>query len=512
MLLSQLIESAGLASQIEILSQEDPEIQKISDDSRLADASTLFVATEIGKPYLDQALASGVRAILMEEQGAQAATSVELLQKINQNGVLILRVGHLLQTQGRLAAALYGDPSRKLRIIGVTGTNGKTSTAWILFNIWKALSIPCGMIGTLGVYYRDDQGKDHSKTTGYTTPRAPALQEIFHEMIEGGVRRLAMEVSSEALELGRLCGTHFHAAIFTNLTPDHLDFHKTMDHYFRAKLKLLHSTLEEGGEIYLFQNAPYAMEYQLELEAALSGTMENTTDPSSIKQRNRIHTITDPYSGPFSLPGRFNAINGALAIAAAADDFSTPDPLERIMAQIPQIPGRMNLILPPGVEAKALPDRCAIVDYAHTPDALEKVLTELRYMGVVRVMTVFGCGGDRDRAKRPLMGKIAALHSDLVIVTDDNPRSEDPGVIRQSIMYGVAEAPDGSKKCQEIADRRQAIRAGVEWLNGCRTLPALLLVAGKGHETVQIYGNRKDHFSDTEELTRAFQDVGPGDF
>ncbi|MCR9143180.1 MAG: UDP-N-acetylmuramoyl-L-alanyl-D-glutamate--2,6-diaminopimelate ligase [bacterium] len=499
-------------------------IQQITDDSRAVDAGTLFAATPQGLPHLRKFLESGARAaaVLAPLECAQDPALQSFWQSPGAPPVLF--TADVPESLGRLAAGFYGHPCRELQLIGVTGTNGKTTVTRMLYQIWRGLGVPAGVIGTLGALWECDGPTPVRREvqTGYTTPRSPQLQEILRRMLDDGVRCVALEVSSEALALGRLAGSEFSAAGFTNLSVDHLDFHGDFESYYQAKRMLFSMTAATGGAIVVAR-----------------ATEHGDRLAQEFAQHARCTAIDAPFIERLPAPTRFNQWNATLACVLAeqtrmpTDEPAPREKIAQLLATHADIPGRFVRV--PGRRAgsgeraggagtidedsDAL-DLYGIVDYAHTPDALENLLNETRSLGARTLVCVFGCGGDRDRGKRPLMGAIAARLADAVIVCDDNPRQENPAKIRAEILAGAREIRDARATptdltssreslpaLSEIGERRQAIRRGVELaVQACaaQATPAVVVVAGKGHEEYQIFADGRIDFSDVSELKAAF--------
>ncbi len=384
-----------------------------------------------------------------------------------------------------LAAAFFRHPSEEMALVGVTGTNGKTTTTYLLCGIFEAAGVRCGRIGTVG--YRID---GEERAAERTTPEAPDVQALLREMVDRGLGACAVEVSSHALSLKRVDAVRFRAAIFTNLTRDHLDFHGDMHSYFAAKRRLFDMLPDEavgvvntddprGLELAASVRRPvtYAIDRRADvMPSAMSTTLTGLTfDVTTPRGRLRVRS---------RLLGRANAYN-ILAASAAAMALDLPfRAIEEGVAALDHVPGRFQVV------STASDDVTVIVDYAHTDDALKNLLETARPLAPGRLITVFGCGGDRDRTKRPLMGAVAARLSDLVVITSDNPRSEDPEAIIDDITRGITAA----QQWTAIADRRAAIeRAIVEAEAG-----DVVLVAGKGHEKYQVIGDRTLPFDDVE--------------
>ncbi len=404
-----------------------------------------------------------------------------------------VQVPWLTVTDSRLAlaelsAAFNGDPSQELTVVGVTGTNGKTTTTYLLASIFEAAGKPCGRIGSVGYYTGAGE-----KTAQWTTPEAPDVQALLREMVDHRCAACAVEVSSHALAMRRVDGTRFAAGVFSNLTRDHLDYHLDMEHYFSTKQRLF-DMLEKAAPAVINIDDPYGMRlasvagrpvtYSLNGSADVTlDRLESTMDGSSldiVSPRGRCRVRT-------RLPGRLNVYNVLAAVAAAV---ALDVPLEAIevgVAGLEGVPGRFETVSSPADDVRV------IVDFAHTDDALRAMLTAVRELCDGRVITVFGCGGDRDTAKRPLMGAVAVRLSDLVVVTSDNPRSEDPDHIIAEICLGMESAGDASHPFHVgIADRSAAIEYAIQQAE-CGDA---VVLAGKGHETLQIIGNERRPFND----------------
>jgi UDP-N-acetylmuramoyl-L-alanyl-D-glutamate--2,6-diaminopimelate ligase len=394
--------------------------------------------------------------------------------------------------------AFYGDPSHELILVGVTGTNGKTTTTYLLASIFEAAGILCGRLGTIG-YRIGDQEIEAARTT----PEAPDLQRMIRDMVTRGAGACVIEVSSHALALRRADHLRFAAAAFTNLTRDHLDFHGDMEEYFQAKLRLFKllppgafgvSNLDDRRGQEFAAAAPRPVTYGIDAAADVRpGPLALSLDGLAFEVRTPRGTLhlTSP------LVGRPNVYNilAAVATAMALDlPFSA---IERGIASLAAVPGRFQVV------SSAADDVRVVVDYAHTDDALKNLLETARPLAAGRVITVFGCGGDRDRTKRPLMGAVAARLSDLVIVTSDNPRSEDPARIIEEIQRGITVPADrvprgqplpASTPCLAIVDRKAAIERAIR-----DARPGdLVLIAGKGHEKTQAIGDRVLPFDDVD--------------
>jgi UDP-N-acetylmuramoyl-L-alanyl-D-glutamate--2,6-diaminopimelate ligase len=405
--------------------------------------------------------------------------------------VVWVRVPDARLALAALAAIFYGDPSEELVLVGITGTNGKTTTSYLLASVFEAAGITCGRIGTVG--YRIGRKEIEAERT---TPEAPELQAMIREMVTQGCGACAMEVSSHALALHRVTGMRFAAGVFTNLTRDHLDFHADMDDYFRAKRRLFEmlpsdapallnvddprgaSLTEAGGRPVTYGIHRPADISPGPLSFSLAGlTLDVRTPRGTVRVRS-------------GLVGRPNVYN-ILAAVATATALGLPfDAIERGISALAGVPGRFQLV------SRASDGVTVVVDYAHTDDALRNLLETARPLATGRLITVFGCGGDRDRTKRPLMGAVAGRLSDLIVITSDNPRSEDPARIIEEIQRGITADTrrDGAQSVLTIVDRRTAIAKAIEMAR-----PGdLVLVAGKGHEKYQVIGDRTLPFDDVE--------------
>ena len=410
---------------------------------------------------------------------------------------------------GKVAAVVNGHPSRDMTLLGVTGTSGKTTTSYLLEAALLAAGHSVGVIGTNGTRINGEP-----VPTELTTPEAPVLQEVLARMSVRGVTHVVMEVSSHAIALGRIVGTEFDVAGFTNLSQDHLDFHGTMEEYFATKARFF----RPGSPIRAKHSVICVDDDFGQKLSRLAGpaatTVSTGTRPASVtvgepeigaagSQRFDVHIDGRDVACEIPLPGRFNVANAALALTMAVAAGEDPKTVAGGLAHV-VVPGRMQNI-------DRGQDFLAVVDYAHKPAAVSAVLKTLRSQADGRVGIVIGAGGDRDSAKRPLMGSAAAKAADLVIITDDNPRSEDPGEIRAAVLQGAREAvrerkSAGKKKrvadIREIGSREEAIRAAVDW---ARPGDAVI-IAGKGHETGQLVGDVRHPFDDAECLTRAIND------
>ncbi len=462
----------------------DPEISGIRYDSRWVRKGDLFcgmpgVRTD-GSAFAPQAVEQGAAAVLASRE-------------------LPLPVPCAVAEDPRRAMALaahrfHGDPTRSLTLVGITGTNGKTTTSYLVRSILETAGLPTGMVGTVQ-YLVGGQVLAASRTT----PESVDLAAMLAGMVSSGDRACVMEVSSHALALRRVDGCRMEAAVFTNLTQDHLDFHETMEGYFAAK-SLLFTEHEVRTKI-VNRDDPYGRRLLDELPAAISfgvegGAVRPAAEVSWGAWGTRFTALTPwgEVAVESPLAGLFNVSNILAAIAAAGAVGIPLRHIEEGLARMEKVPGRFEKV-------DRGQDFTALVDYAHTPDALEKLLENARRMTRHRLVVVFGCGGDRDRGKRPLMGAVAGRLADVVFVTSDNPRGEDPEAIIAEVLAGMAGAAAAVRR---VPDRREAIYAAVaETGEG-----DVLAVAGKGHENYQEAKGHTTPFSDVDELASAIERAG----
>jgi len=440
-----------------------------------------------GADFAAEALARGAAAVLTDPEGARRLppdAALPVLVHPRPRAVL-----------GAVAAHVYGDPTADLGVIGITGTSGKTTVAHLVEAGLAAAGRTTGMLGTVGI--RID---GRPLPSAFTTPEAPDLQALFAVMREAGVADVVMEVSSHALALGRVAGTRFAVGAFTNLSQDHLDFHNDMDEYFAAKATLFDGRAEHAvvcvDDIW---GARLAARVPAAVTVATTGASADwrAADVGTDADGGQHFTALTP-DGPvpvrLQLPGSFNVANALVALASLAA-VGVPAGLAAERFAEVAVPGRMQRI---DVGQPFL----AVVDYAHKPAAVAALLDTLRAQVPGRLITVLGCGGDRDRGKRPLMGAAAAQRSDVLVVTDDNPRSERPADIRAAMLAGALDEP-GHGELHEIGDRRAAIVAAVD---AARPGDAVV-VAGKGHETGQEVAGVRHPFDDAVELAAAIRGV-----
>jgi UDP-N-acetylmuramoyl-L-alanyl-D-glutamate--2,6-diaminopimelate ligase len=475
---------------VQTAGRQDEAVRGVAHDSRGVSAGTIFVAIRgeraDGAAFAPQAASRGALAIVAETP-APPGVNVPWLRTTNARLAL-----------AELAAIFHGRPSERLTVIGVTGTNGKTTTTYLLASVFDAAGLPCGRVGTVTI--RTGPTAADERDASHTTPEASELQRLLREMVDRGCRACAMEVSSHALALHRVADVRFAAGIFTNLTRDHLDFHGDMTRYFAAKRRLF-EMLPAGAPAIVNVDDPRGVELSGQLPRVITYGIDRAADvrPADIESTlDGLAFAVDTPRGRLeirsSLVGRPNVYNILAAMAAAIALDVPAAAIEAGIARLDRVPGRFQLASSPADDVRV------VIDYAHTDDALRNLLETARALAPQRVITVFGCGGDRDRSKRPLMGAVAARLSDVVVLTSDNPRSEDPARIIEEITRGLAPAVDpGAPKRPAVphvtlVDRRQAIEHAVR-----HAQPGdLVVIAGKGHEKYQVIGDRTLPFDDVD--------------
>jgi UDP-N-acetylmuramoyl-L-alanyl-D-glutamate--2,6-diaminopimelate ligase len=459
-------------------SKQARRITGIAYDSRTVSPGHVFVALKglqaDGTKFAREAVERGAAAIVSE-------------QAVPDAGVPVLHVTDARLALAELAADFHGHPSERMRVVGITGTNGKTTTAHLMAAIFEAGGIKCGVIGT--VEYRI--GNEVRQST-HTTPEAPDVQKLLHEMVDRGCAACAMEVSSHALALRRVETMTFSAGVFTNLTRDHLDFHADMENYFRTKRRLF-EMLPPGAPALINIDDPKGAAV-VEASArpvtyAINRPADITPGPLSFSIDGLSFDIRTPRGTVHAhskLVGRPNVYNILAAVSTAVALDLPFDAIEKGLQALEAVPGRFEVVSSPrdGITV--------VVDYAHTDDALRNLLETARPMARGRLITLFGCGGDRDRTKRPLMGAVASRLSDVLVITSDNPRREDPERIIEEIQRGITADTRRDATTLAIVDRRAAIAKAIEVAR-----PGdMVLLAGKGHEKYQILGDAHVPFDD----------------
>lgn len=463
----------------------------VTHDSGAVLPGDLFIALPgaltHGARYAAMAAERGAVAVLTDAEGAALAAGC---------GLPLVVADAPRDRMGQVAARAYGHPGDKLLLVGVTGTNGKTTVTYLLESALRAAGHLTGVIGTVGVHVDGEH-----LPSARTTPEATDLHALLALMVERGVTAVAMEVSSHALVLGRVDGLVFDCAVFTNLSHDHLDFHRDMADYFGAKAGLFSLDRARSGVVCVDDDWGRRLHRECALPHTTYGTTAAIDADWTIAEvvpvaggsalRVRGPGVED-LSVPVRLQGDFNATNALGALAAAVSTGVDPEVAAVGIGRCTSVPGRMQEVPDPYTDRAVL----AIVDYAHTPEAVSRAVAAARWSTSGRVLVVLGCGGDRDRVKRPEMGRAAAELADLVIVTDDNPRSEDPAAIRATVLEG---ARTSAAQVLEVGDRRHAIRRAVaEAGRG-----DVVLVLGKGHEQGQDVAGVVHPFDDRVELAAA---------
>ena len=484
--LSGLLENIKVA---EIIGDTDRNIVSLESDSRKVEKESMFVAvrgvTTDGHKYIPVVASAHVGAIVCEELPAT-------LEK----GITYIRVDNSAKALGELASAWYGHPSEKLTLVGVTGTNGKTTTATLLYEMARMEGYKAGLLSTVCNYIDGE-----AIPTTHTTPDPLTLNELLARMVETGCDYAFMEVSSHAAAQHRIAGLRFAGGVFSNLTRDHLDYHKTVENYMNAK-KMFFDMLpasafalvnaDDKAGMYMVQNTKAKVStYSLRSDADFRGRILETRLDGTLMLLNGREVEVQ-------FTGRFNAYNLTAVYGASILSGFNPEEVLVNMSRLVPVAGRFQTLRPASVRVTA------IVDYAHTPDALVNVLDTIRdIVGADgHIITVTGAGGNRDHGKRPLMAREAACRSDRLILTSDNPRDEEPTAIIADMKAGLSAEELARTLC--ITDRREAIRTALQ------TAPegAVVLIAGKGHETYQEVNGVRHHFDDREEALNAFKEMG----
>jgi len=492
MRLHQLIREAGLPA----VQASDLEITGITADSRQVEPGMLFVAipgfTRDGHQFVPQAISRGAAAVVVERD-----VSVP-------GGIKPIVTPDSRDALARLSSAFFGHPSRRLSVIGITGTNGKGTTAYLIEAMVSSAGGSCGIIGTMGAKIGET-----TIDLERTTPEAPELQRLLSEMVRRGMHYVAVEVASHALALHRVTGMQFAAAVFTNLTQDHLDFHKTFDEYRAAKRRLF-EMVEPGGVSVINVDDPSGAAMAASSRARV--VTYGITSAADVRASDvRLHVggaefVVDTPHGRASLRsrlhGRFNVYNTLAAVAAAQWAGVSLDEIGPTLVDFAGVPGRFEAV------SEGQPF-AVVVDYAHTPDGLQNVLQTAKDFVRGRTIVVFGCGGDRDRTKRPIMGRLAADLADVAVVTSDNPRTEEPVAIIEEILAGVRGSGSGVRESESRAqlevepDRRRAIYRAIALAR-----PGdMVIIAGKGHEPYQEVNGVRHAFDDRQVAREALQHV-----
>lgn len=478
------------------------EIKDVTADSRQVVDGSLFIcllgAHVDGHDFIDSAIAKGASVIIAQKKIDVPAS------------VTVVYVKDTRKAMEDMVPFFFDYPTHKMRMIALTGTNGKTTTTHVASHILRHAGFKTGVIGTIHALIGDKEIPTHN-----TTPDVIDLNRILAQMADENVTHVCMEVSSHSLVLGRVEGCEFDEAVFTNLTEDHLDFHKTMDNYAKAKAILFHkvsssSQVKKNKSAWINMDDPYAhiMEEAVEDRSICPVYTYSMLDSKAdlfafdIQFTGKSSAFKVSYNGKIynfetKLAGRFNVYNTLAAVGAVLPENISMDTIVDAMKDFRSVPGRFEII----DEGQPF---TVVVDYAHTPDGLEKILTTAEEITKGRIIVVFGCGGDRDRMKRPIMGRIAAKYADIVLVTSDNPRTEDPVSIVSEVASGVEEIKKKKPalEYEVIVDRQSAIVRAVELAHQ----GDIILIAGKGHEDYQILKDKTIHFDDREEARKALKE------
>lgn len=465
----------------------DTEVNAVQYDSRKVGRGDLFVCITgfqtDGHKYAKSAV----------EKGASVIVAEHMAEGMENSGAAIVITENTRKALALISAAYYDNPSEKINVIGVTGTNGKTTTTYLMKTILESLGYKTGVIGTIG-----NMIGNRALHADRTTPESLELQELFSEMSCEGVSFAVMEVSSHSLALDRVTGVKYSTAIFTNLTQDHLDYHKTMENYMKAKGILF--SIADKAVINIDDRAGAYMKSVAKGFVMTTGIESENADLRaeniSITAEGVSYTLDyegRQYPVKLNIPGRFSIYNSLGAIGACLLNGIKMEDIIKGLSLNEGVPGRFQ----------SVPNNLgitAIVDYAHTPDGLENILETAHEFAKGRIITVFGCGGDRDRTKRPIMAEIAGKLSDFAIITSDNPRTENPASILDDVEVGMVPT-----KCpyHKIVDRRDAINEAIRMAKK----DDVVIIAGKGHEDYQIFADKTIHFDDVEEVKKAFENA-----
>ena len=472
---------------VEIKGNTNIAVENIAFDSREINNLSLFIAVkgvaQDGHNFISQAQDSGACAIICEN-----------LPEILNHEITYVKVLDSSKSLGIVASNFFDNPSEKLKLVGITGTNGKTTCATLLYDLYRLMGYKTGLLSTVNI-------KILHKTipSTHTTPNAIRINELLSQMVREGCSHVFMEVSSHALDQNRVSGLSFDIGVYTNISRDHMDYHPTLNDYIGAKKKLF-SSLKNDAIAIVNLDDPYGEEMVRDVIAKpLSYGLKGDFDFKGKIIENNISGLSieiDGFEMTSRLIGEFNAYNLLVVYAVAKSLGEDALTVLTIISNLKAPDGRFEYIVSPT-------NITAVIDYAHTPDALENVLKTLVSLksDKEKILTVFGCGGDRDKGKRPLMGEISSVYSDKVIVTSDNPRSEKPSEIIKEIVSGIPKSK--SSKVLTVQERKQAIKVACELAES----GDVILIAGKGHEKYQIIGDEKLHFDDLETTIEIFKQI-----
>ncbi|MDK2809921.1 MAG: UDP-N-acetylmuramoyl-L-alanyl-D-glutamate--2,6-diaminopimelate ligase [Petroclostridium sp.] len=466
---------------------QNAEISGIAYDSRRVKPGDLFVCIKgfkvDGHEFISQAIGQGAAAVIVEKE-------------VEDVKVPMIKVKNSRRALALISAAFFGNPSSKFKLIGVTGTNGKTTTTYLIKTILEQGGSKVGLIGT-----NQNMIGDKVLPAERTTPESLELQQLFSDMVKEKVDYVVMEVSSHSLELNRVDGCNFEIGIFTNITQDHLDFHVTMENYLKAKTTLFKRckkgiiNIDDSSSEYILNNGTCEMiTFGIDKEADIHAK------DIEISEKGVKFDVDTPYGSKFielGIPGRFSVYNALGSIGACLALGISLEQIQQGLKQAKGVPGRAQIV-------ETGKDFTVLIDYAHTPDGLENILNTVNGFAKGRVVTLFGCGGDRDKTKRPIMGEIAGKLSDFCIITSDNPRTEDPLQILNHIEEGIKKTD-----CSYVVieNRFEAIKYALE--NAKKD--DVIVLAGKGHETYQILKDRVIHFDEKEIVESILREAGNGE-
>lgn len=465
----------------------DKDIKDIIYDSRIVTKDSLFVATcgtmTDGSRYINDAINNGACAIVTEKD-------IELPK-----GIANIKVKNSKEALGQISSNFFNNPSSKMTVIGVTGTSGKTTVTNVIFSIYSNINKKSGLIGTIV-----NKFGDRVETAKHTTPMSRDLQGLFSEMVNEDVKMCVLETSSHALDQGRVYGTEFNIGVFLNIARDHLDYHKTCEAYKKAKLKLFSYYPKKQKKPFVAV-ANYDEALDKEVKKVFDGQVISfgRNEKADVYSTNEIISIDKVefdlnYKGEsvhikFNMGGEFNVSNALAASAVAISDNISLEDIKKGIEACEPVNGRFQSV-------DCGQDFSVIVDYAHTPDEIEKLLVTVNKIKKQRIITVCGCGGNRDKGKRPIMGQIACDNSDMVFITSDNPRDEEPMDIIKDILDGI----QSKKNYEVVCDRAEAIKSALREANK----DDFVVIAGKGHEDYQIIKGVKYHFDDKEQVRNFF--------
>lgn len=486
MLLQDILYKVAIRS---VVGNTNVELKDVQIDSRKVTEGSVFIAVKgavaDGHEFIDKAIGNGARVIVYTDYELPTIDS----------RLTYVQVENSASAAGWMAHHFYGRPSEKMKLVGVTGTNGKTTIATLLYKLFTSLGYTCGLLSTV----ENKIGTETLPAT-HTTPDAISLNELLKQMWENGCSHVFMETSSHALHQHRVTGLHYAGGIFSNITHDHLDYHKTFDEYIRVKKSFFDSLPssafaisnadDKRGTVMLQNTSARKYYYSLRTVSEFKGKILDNSLSGLLMTVNDIEVH-------FRLIGEFNAYNLLAVFGAAVSLGEDKQEVLTALSELSGAEGRFDYII--SEKDKVM----AIVDYAHTPDALLNVLAAIRKLkkGFEKVITVVGCGGDRDRTKRPIMAEVACEHSDRAIFTSDNPRTEDPAQIIRDMEEGLA--PAYKKKYISITDRKEAIKTAISLAKP----EDIILVAGKGHEKYQEINGVKNHFDDKEIVRLLFEEL-----